>query len=211
MAEFEGFGADLREFFDGLERDNSKAYFDAHRELYQRAVRKPCEALIAELEPRYGGGRVFRLNRDVRFAADKRPYHTNLGVEFAGSGAHYYMSISADELVASVGVFRAAKEWVDRFREAAAGPAGDELLVIVRALESHGYLIGGEELKTVPRGYPADHRNARLLRHKSLTASRRWPASAWSGRPDTMDLIVGAWERAAGLSRWLSAHTPIGD
>jgi uncharacterized protein (DUF2461 family) len=44
---FAGFGADFPAFFAGLEADNSKAYFDAHRDVYERAIREPLERLVA--------------------------------------------------------------------------------------------------------------------------------------------------------------------
>jgi hypothetical protein len=109
-----------------------------------------------------------------------------------------------------VGVFRADRDWVALFRAAVAGPAGSALLAIVDELEEHGFTIGGEELRTTPRGYPADHPHARLLRHRGLTASRSWPPQAWLGDPGALDLVVGAWEQASGLTAWLRTHSPVG-
>ncbi|MEU3215105.1 DUF2461 domain-containing protein [Streptomyces sp. NPDC006971] len=204
MAEFTGWGTEFKEFFDGLARDNSKDYFEAHRELFRRAVREPAEALVAALEPRYGAGRVFRLDRDLRFSADRRPYHTRIGIEFDDSGCHHYVSASATELTVSVGIHRADRQWVERFRRAVDGPAGGALLTIVEDLEARGFTIGGLRLRTAPRGVPADHPHIRLLRHRSLTADRTWPASAWLGGPGVLDLITGAWDRAAPLRNWLT-------
>jgi uncharacterized protein (TIGR02453 family) len=210
VAPFTGWGVELQQFFTGLEKDNSKTYFNQHRELYQRAVREPTEALLATLEPRYGTGRIFRVNRDIRFATDKRPYHVNTAVQFAGSGTHYYVSVSATELITSIGVFRADKDWVLRYRSAVNGSAGSSLLKIVEQLESQGFTIGGSELKAVPHGYSPDHPNARLLRHRAMTASQHWPPSVWLGRPSALELIVDAWEQASDFSDWLCTYTPIG-
>lgn len=206
MVEFTGWGPEFEEFFEGLGRDNSKDYFEAHRELFRRAVREPAEALVAALEPRYGAGRVFRLNRDLRFSADRQPYHTRIGIEFDDSGCHHYVSASATGLTVSVGVHRADRRWVERFRRAVDGPAGGELLAIVEDLEALGFTIGGLRLRTAPRGVPAGHPHIRLLRHRSLTADRSWPASDWLGDPGVLDLITGAWDRAAPLRDWLTHH-----
>ncbi len=209
MVRFRCWGPDLRDFFTGLGENNSRAYFDANRDRYRVAVREPTEALVDALSPRYGPGRIFRLNRDVRFSADKSPYHTNLGVEFSGRGVHHYVSVSADELLLSVGAFRPDTEWIDRFRRAVAGREGDALAAIVDKLAAGDFQIGGEELQRTPRGYPPDHPHARLLRHKGLTASRSWPPPAWLGKPDVLDLIVATFDEAAPLSEWLSAHCPL--
>lgn len=174
MTGFTGWGVEFERFFNGLERDNSKAYFERHRELYRRAVREPADALVAALEPRYGPGRVFRLNRDLRFSADKRPYRTQAGIEFSGHGAHHYVSVSATGLTASVGVFRGDRQWLERFRRAVDGPPGGVLLKVVEDLEARKFTIGGEQLRTAPRGVPVSHPHIRLLRHRSLTADRTW-------------------------------------
>jgi uncharacterized protein (TIGR02453 family) len=207
---FRGWDDELIRFFEGLERHNSKEWFDQHRADYQRAVREPTEALAAELAPAYGPGRIFRINRDARFAAGHPPYRTNAAIEFGGTGIHNYLSVSANELIASVGLFRTDSSWVTRFREAVAGPQGHELLAIVEELEKHGFLIDGDAVRTVPRGYPADHPQARLLRYRSIYASRRWPPAEWLGDRRPLDLVVSAWRRASPLVDWLRAHCPVG-
>src|SRR5918911_4247940 len=74
---FAGFGAGAVAWFEGLERDNSKAYFDAHRAVFLEQVRGPFEALLDELSLEFGGEpRVFRQHRDIRFSPDKSPYKT---------------------------------------------------------------------------------------------------------------------------------------
>jgi uncharacterized protein (DUF2461 family) len=75
MSRFEGFGAKVRVWFRGLESDNSKEYFAAHRAFYEESIRDQMEALLAELGKDYGGEiKMFRQNRDIRFSRDKSPY-----------------------------------------------------------------------------------------------------------------------------------------
>jgi uncharacterized protein (TIGR02453 family) len=207
---FSGWGKEFRDFYTGLERDNSRNYFEANNLRYQRAVRGPAIALLSSLEPEFGPGRIFRSNRDIRFTADKRPFHTNIALEFAGSGTHYYLSASAHELVASVGVFQPPAGWTQRFRDAVAGPPGEVLSTIVADLESQGFDIGGGGRNKVPRGYPSDHPRARLLKHRSLTAARRWPPAEWLGSPRARDLVVECWRQCDGMAGWLRSHAPIG-
>ncbi len=64
---FTGFPLDAIEFFEDLEMNNERDWFHAHKAVYERACRGPMEALLAELEPLTGAGRIFRINRDVRF------------------------------------------------------------------------------------------------------------------------------------------------
>jgi uncharacterized protein (DUF2461 family) len=76
---FRGWPAEALEFYEGLEADNSKAYWNAHKEDYETVVLSPMKAILAELAPEFGDGKVFRPNRDVRFSTDKSPYKTHIG------------------------------------------------------------------------------------------------------------------------------------
>src|SRR5205823_7843559 len=75
---FRGWPVEALEFFEGLEEDNSKAYWQRNKDVYERLVRSPMEELLAELEPQWGKGHIFRPYRDVRFSKDKSPYKTNI-------------------------------------------------------------------------------------------------------------------------------------
>ncbi len=68
---FRGWPAEALEFYEGLEADNSKAYWTAHKDVYETVVLSPMKAILAELAPEFefGDGKVFRPNRDVRFNA----------------------------------------------------------------------------------------------------------------------------------------------
>ncbi len=124
MTRFEGFSPEVHEWFRGLEADNSKEYFAAHREFFEDAIRGRMEALLTELGERFGGEvKMFRQNRDIRFSADKSPYKTNTygvlrGTETAAQGL--YASISARGLVAGSGYHVMARDQLDRYREAVA-------------------------------------------------------------------------------------------
>src|SRR4051794_35483201 len=74
---FEGFPAAAFAWFEGLERDNSKAYFTATRDEFQHTVRDALEAMLDELGATFGGeAMVFRQHRDLRFTPDRTPYKT---------------------------------------------------------------------------------------------------------------------------------------
>ena len=82
---FEGFPPAAFAWFDGLEADNTKAYFTATRPVYERDVRGALTALLEELQERFGGEvRVFRQQRNLRFSADRTPYKTRTYGVLAG-------------------------------------------------------------------------------------------------------------------------------
>ena len=99
MTKFEGFGPNVRKWFQGLEADNSREYFVASRDFFEESIRGQMEALLTELSEKFGGEvKMFRQNRDIRFSPDKSPYKTNTYGIVYGSGMAaqgLYASISA--------------------------------------------------------------------------------------------------------------------
>ena len=71
---FKGWPVEAVEFYEGLQADNTKTYWQQHKSVYEQCVKKPMEELLAELADDFGTGRVFRPYRDVRFSKDKTPY-----------------------------------------------------------------------------------------------------------------------------------------
>jgi uncharacterized protein (DUF2461 family) len=71
MSEFTGFPEAALDFYDDLEMDNTKSFWEAHKEIYADSVKAPMMAMTAALEPEFGTARVFRPHRDTRFAKEK--------------------------------------------------------------------------------------------------------------------------------------------
>lgn len=204
---FDGFSADSFAWFAGLEADNSKAWFTAHRETYDRAVRGALEALLEELADEFGGYvKLFRQNRDIRFSRDKSPYKTRTyGVilERPDSRAPLYAEISRPGLFAGSGYHMLDAAQLERFRDAVMDDrSGPELERAIAGIETFG-----EALKTAPRGYPRDHPRVKLLRHKSLVGgSRLAPRANRIGRDAALDHVRGTWNACAPMNAWLDAH-----
>lgn len=208
---FEGVPAEAMEWFRGLEEDNSKAYFEAARAQYERAVRGPLEALLTELAGEFGGTvKLFRQNRDVRFSADKRPYKTTAyGIlhQRVETEAGLYAQISAEGLWAGTGYHQMAPDQIERFRLAVARDGdGEELVRIVSQVEDLGLEIGGEMLARTPRGFPRDHPRADLLCFKELKAGRGLePGPVLSSRR-ALTYVAQTWHVAEPLNAWLDEH-----
>jgi uncharacterized protein (TIGR02453 family) len=202
---FRGWPAEAVQFFEELEADNSKPWWEAHKDVYQQAVRAPMEALLAELEPEFGPGRIFRPYRDVRFSADKSPYKTNIAALVGPAG---YVALSAEELRAGGGMVHLAPDQLDRYRGAViddvAGPALQAAVDEIRAAghEAEPY----EALKTAPRGYPKDHPRVELLRAKGLVMWHAWPVGGWLRTAKAKDRIVDVLRAAVPLTTWLTEH-----
>jgi len=73
-------------FFAGLERDNSKEYWTANKAVFESEVKEPMAALIESLPEEFGPFKTFRMNRDIRFSADKSPYKAQHGAAHEADG-----------------------------------------------------------------------------------------------------------------------------
>jgi uncharacterized protein (TIGR02453 family) len=205
---FAGWPKSALQFLDGLHRDNSKAFFDAHRETYETAVRAPMAALLAELERDLGAGwdtKLFRVNRDLRFSRDKRPYNEHVAAVFMGSrhASGYYMQMSRDGLYVGAGSHQMASDQLNRYRDAVAGKDGEKLARIVSALIKDGYGVGDPGLKRVPAGYPPDHPRGELLRRTSVFVSRNWRPGPWLHTAEALDRVRGVLGDTRPLAAWL--------
>jgi len=205
---FGGWPEQALDFYEGLERDNSKAYWARHKAVYTDAVLGPMTDLTEELADEFGEAKIFRPNRDIRFSADKSPYRTEIGAT-VGSG---YIRLSAAGLAAGNGMYMLAPDQLDRYRHAVADDvAGGELARIAGAITAGAgqdgiALMAHEVLRTAPRGYPADHERIGLLRHKGLVAWREWPVRPWLGTPAAKDHVIEFLRTTRPLAQWLDAH-----
>ena len=199
---FTGFGEYAVEFYDGLEADNSKAYWTDQRAVYEADVRAPMQALLTALEPEFGAGKIFRPYRDVRFSTDKTPYKTHCGA----TAGPFYVQVGADGLMAAGGYYQMASDQVARFRTAVDDDRrGMDLQKRLAAVEDE-VVIRGEMLKTRPRGVDPEHPRIDLLRHKSLYGARLWPPDDTLHEAGALDRVVATWRALTPLSEWLADH-----
>jgi uncharacterized protein (TIGR02453 family) len=203
---FSGWPEEALEFFEGLAADNSKPYWTAHKAVYQDAVLAPMTALVDELAAEYGtdGVKIFRPYRDVRFSRDKSPYQTHVAATVGGG----YIQLSARGLAAGAGMYQMSPAQLERYRQAVvAGISGAALEAVVAGLERGGIEVTAHsQLKTAPRGYPADHPRIRLLRYRGLIAWQQWPVRPWLETPAARDRVAAFLGASRPLAGWLDEH-----
>jgi len=206
--EFRGFPVAALDFYDDLEMDNTKSFWEAHKAVYQEAVRAPLEALCAGLAAEFGEAKVFRPYRDVRFAKDKSPYKTHQGAYVpTGPATGWYVQIAARGVSTGGGFYAADAERLGALRDAIDDDrTGRQLRRIVNKLARSGWELGGEQLKTSPRGYPADHPRVDLLRHKSLTVTRSYGFEPLIHTPELADAVRRDWRELRALLDWVGDH-----
>jgi uncharacterized protein (TIGR02453 family) len=210
---FEGWPPQAIAWFEGLERDNSKPYFQGTRDVYERCVKAPLLELLAEVADEFGEGKMFRPYRDVRFAADKSPYKTQASAIVGRPGRpSSYVEISMDGLLAASGYYHMARDQLVRYRRAVDDPGpGEELSKLVAGLRGAGYQIHGQELKTAPRGFSRDHPRIDLLRHKSVTLMADLPPGPALFSRRALDHVRETWRASQPLTDWLVEHVGPSD
>jgi uncharacterized protein (TIGR02453 family) len=184
----DGFPHDAVRFLGSLRRNNRKDWFDEHRSDYEEDVLQPAKEFVIDLgaklrtlrpklqiDPRTNYG-VKRINRDIRFARDKKPYkdHQTLwwweGRAKEGSPG-YWFNLTPKSVVLAVGLYMAEPGLLERYRAAVVDERrGRALDRIVKSLERKGYKLEGSIRKRVPRGFPPDHPRARFLKHDGIYA-----------------------------------------
>jgi uncharacterized protein (TIGR02453 family) len=210
---FHGFPAEAVDFYARLERDNTREFWQANKATYEACVREPMVALLDELSEEFGAGSAFRPHRDVRFSRDKSPYKTYQG-GFAAltPGTGYYLHLDATGLLAGGGFHAHSPAQVERFRAGVdRDDTGSELVGIVSRLERLGFEVGGDAVKTRPRGFVADHPRIDLLRHKSLTVGRQFGAPEWLATRTALTRVREAWRAVRPLNEWLDRNAGPGD
>jgi uncharacterized protein (TIGR02453 family) len=207
---FKGWPAEALDFYEGLEADNTRTYWNDHKAFYEEQVKGPMQALLDELAPEFGEGKIFRPYRDVRFSADKSPYKTNVAAVLEHGG---YVQLSVEGLGAGLGYYGMWKDQLERFRRAIVDDdLGPQLERVIAGVEAKDYEVTAREsLKTAPRGYPKDHPRIELLRHKGLIAWKQWEPAAWLGTAKAKTRVIDFLHAAQPLQAWLDQHVGPSD
>jgi uncharacterized protein (TIGR02453 family) len=202
---FRGWPAEAIEFYEGLEADNTRAYWTDHKKEYEELVRRPMIELLAELAPEFGDGKIFRPFRDLRFSPDRSPYKTAIGATLERGG---YVQFSAHGLAAGSGYYVMMPDQLEQYRRAVDDDRhGAELEGLVATLGKAGIDVTAKEsLKSAPKGYPKDHPRIELLRHKGLIAWKQWPVAAWMGTGKAKQRVVDFFHAARPLTEWLDKN-----
>jgi uncharacterized protein (TIGR02453 family) len=182
---FSGFPPEAMQFFRGLARNNNRDWFLPRKPIFEEKVKQPMRELVElvnEGMKSYAPHHVaepdkaiYRFYRDTRFSKDKTPYKDRIAATFPRhglvrhEGAGYYFSISNKEVAVGGGAYMPLPETLRAMRERiAAHPDEFRRLISSSAVRKLYGEVQGEQLSRVPKGFPADHPAADLLRYKQF-------------------------------------------
>lgn len=178
---------EILDFLNGLKKNNVKEWMDQNKPTYQKCRKAVIEIVdnqikeIAKWEPGLENltakDCIFRINRDIRFSKDKRPYKEHFGAFIAQGGRHtefagYYIHIEPKNTFIGGGIYMPPSEILKKIRQEIDYNATElhEIIGNKTFKETYGE-IQGERLKTAPKGYPKDHSEIDLLRLKSFVVT----------------------------------------
>jgi len=134
--QFRGFSRATFTFLRDIGRHNDKAWFEAHRAVYEQQVLQPLRALVTDLAdfmlgidlsfevaPAVGKT-ISRIYRDTRFSPDKSPLRDSMWIVFKRSGQDwsryipgYFLEINPTRYRYGLGFYDAAPDLMAWFRQ----------------------------------------------------------------------------------------------
>jgi len=178
------FSPEVLVFLRQLRRNNNREWFARNKARYEQVVRDPALSFVSGFaplleqisphfvaDPRPMRGSLFRIYRDTRFAADKRPFKTHVGIHFShasGKDAHapvFYLHLEPENCFAAAGIWHPEFAVLTKVRTA-----------IVRNPKQWSKVRGkleleGDSLSKMPRGYDPKHSFAEDIKRKDFVAS----------------------------------------
>lgn len=219
-----GFPKETLTFLEGIATNNEKAWFDAHRPLYETGYVEAAKAMVTELGPRLQklspgvqydariNGSIARINRDIRFSKDKRPYKTHLDLWFwhgekrAWDLPGFWFSFTPTAIHAGSGLYMFEGDRLDAFRQSVIHPrSGKALAAMVSDLTARGYKVEGKTRKRMPAGYEADPSRAEFLLYEGLFSIVELPVAAGL-QTDFSDQLYEHLAATKPVNDWLIAE-----
>lgn len=181
------FTVECFEFLQKLSQNNTRDWFNQHKQQYEDRVRLPAldfiedmEADLKSISPHFtaiakkSGGSLMRVYRDIRFGKDKSPYKTNIGIQFRherGKDVHapgFYVHIEKDNCFLGAGIWRPDSKSLSKIRDyICAKPDCWQKLMSDKKFINQ-YAISGDSLIRAPRGYDINHPLIHDLKRKDF-------------------------------------------
>jgi uncharacterized protein (TIGR02453 family) len=191
------------EFLRELEENNDSEWFRANRPRYEAELMGPTRATAQRLSG-FGEPHYFRPYNNLRYRPGP-PLKEHIAVAFRQRPTGgFYLHLSLDGLMVAAGMFRPARDQLERFRAAISdGRRAKGFDRSVMTAERAGMSLVAPELKRAPRGYPQDHPRLDRLRLKRMTVSCRHPLEPWLHEPACDERIRAQLEACRPLVKWL--------
>ena len=179
------FTEDYLAFFEELADNNEREWFQANKKRYENSVKKPFVAFVQEIIDRAAQidptitiqpkEAMFRINRDIRFSKDKRPYKSHMAAVVSAGGRRnmqipgLYFQLGLEGVMIAGGMYNPDKENLYQIRKTLV-TKGKALLKIINApdfVEMYGEMRG-EKNKVLPKEFKEAAAEMPLIYHKQF-------------------------------------------
>ncbi len=179
------FTDDFLKFFQELEKNNTKQWFEANRKRYKSSVKDPFYAfvdhmigLIHERDPSVqitAKDAVMRINRDIRFSPDKTPYNVYYGAIISSAGRKdksvpgFFMRFSPKHIGVFGGAHGIDKHQIHRIRTTISQDLDkfQELINEKKFKQKYGH-IRGDQHKRIPVEFKQAYEQEPLIANKQF-------------------------------------------
>jgi len=215
------FTAETMKFLHNLSRNNNRDWFNENKLRYEDTVRSPALQFITDIgddlaalsphflaQPRKVGGSLMRIYRDVRFGKDKRPYKTNIGIQFRheqGRDVHapgFYLHIEPGECFVGAGIWRPDSLALGKIRDRICEQSEQWQSVINDKPFNKRFDLSGDALVNAPRGYAKDHPMIEDLKRKDFIAITKMSDESILSK-QCMKQVFENFKRAEGYMQFL--------
>ncbi len=179
-------------FLRDLEKNNDRDWFQANKARYEEHIKDPSLRFISdfgpflrEISPHFQaipkavGGSLFRIYRDTRFAKDKTPYKTHVGIHFRherAKDAHapgFYLHIASGESFVGAGIWHPDSPALAAIRQGLVDDPGGWKRAIGGKGFRQDWELEGDSLKRPPRGFDPEHQLVEDLKRKDFIGVTR--------------------------------------
>lgn len=221
MPQFTGFGLKTFGFLGQLEQNNNREWFEENKSRYLSDVLDPALDFIATIAPaihlisdyfdaipKRSGGSLMRVYKDMRFVKDKKPYKTNIGIQFRhqfGKDIHapgYYLHIEKDNCFVAAGLWRPVPKSLAGIRSLIKDKPDEWKKVIKSAKFRRDYEMSGRSLTRPPKGYSREDPFLEDLKRKDFMAINHFPEKE-ARAEDFLGFVTKKYSTAAPFMRFL--------
>ena len=208
-------------FLTELEANNERPWFQANKHRYESTVVEPTLAFVGAMAPRLDriskhflavpkrtGGSLMRIYRDTRFAYNKTPYKTNVGIQFRheiGRDVHapgFYVHLEPDGCFLGAGIWRPEPDPLRAIRTRIVEQPELWRRTTTDRRFAALFALTGDRLERPPRGFSAAAPHAEDLKRKDFTAISRLTRRDVLDR-DFPELVAARFKAAAPFMAFL--------
>jgi len=223
---FHGFSREALIFLDEIRANNTKAWFEAHRDRYESLILEPSRAFVTEMGahlqalvptinavPKVNGS-LFRIYRDIRFRKDKRPIKHRIGIIFWQGGGRRmqssacYLHFDPEGIFFAAGIRGFSDETRMRYRDYLLQTHHREALAeIMASMQWQGLGLPDPHYKRLPQGFDERMPHAGLSLYNSMFVYRQMAHPEAFFSADLCDFAYAIYEQMLPMQQWVYEMT----